>query len=168
MGKNYQRQRRESVMDFKHICIKWGNNMASNNTRYMTPLYWVAGHCHHNAKKNHKQFKCYKPTDQATDQQTRSPVSAKKELNIEMCVSGRRQFQYLAIINIRGAWEGAPMDTVFIGPPYLSGVFLWSAYLRNRQELVTRFKIAHYFSVSQDNLCSGSIFWKKIVLKGPD
>ena len=40
---------------------------------------------------------------QATDQQTRSPVSAKKELNIEMCVSGRRQFQYLAIINIRGA-----------------------------------------------------------------
>ena len=51
-------------------------------------------------KKNHKQFKCYKPTDQATDQQTRSPVSAKKELNIQMCVSGRRKFQYLAIISV--------------------------------------------------------------------
>ena len=121
-------------------------------------------HCHYNAKIKHKQFKCYKLMDQATDQQTRSPVSAKKELNIEMCVSGRRQFQYLAIINIRGAWEGALMDMVFIGPPYLSGVFLWSAYLRNRQELVTCFKIAHYFLISHDNLCSGSIFWKRIVL----
>ena len=41
MIKNYQR--RESVMDFWHICIKSGNDKASNKTIYMTPLSWMAG-----------------------------------------------------------------------------------------------------------------------------
>ena len=115
-------------------------------------------------KKKPKQFNSV--TNRRTERLTNrlSPVSAQKELNIEICVSGGRKFQYLAIIRIRGAWEGAQMDMVFIGPPYLSGVFLWSAYLRNRQELVTCFKIAHYFLICHNNLCSGSIFWKRIVL----
>ena len=122
-------------------------------------------HCHYNAKKNTQTIQqCYKSTEQVTDQQIMSPVSAKKKLIIEMCVSGGRKYQYLAIISIRGVWGFAQMDMVFIGRPYLSGVFLWSAYLRNRQELVTCLKIAHYFLICHDNLCSGSIFWKRIVL----
>ena len=60
-------------------------------------------HCHYNARKTQTIQQCYQQTDQATDQQTMSPVSAKKELNIEKCVSGRRKYQYLAIISIRGA-----------------------------------------------------------------
>ena len=117
-------------------------------------------------QEKHKQFNSVtnRPTDQATDQQTMSPVSAKKELNIEMCVSGRRKYQYLAIISIRGVWGFAQMDMVFIGRPYLSGVFLWSAYLRNRKELITGFKMTHYFLFFLDYVYSGSIFWERIVL----
>ena len=41
-------------------------------------------HCRYNARKTQTIQQCY-------------------ELNIEMCVSGRRKYQYLAIISIRGA-----------------------------------------------------------------
>ena len=49
------------------------------------------------------------------------------------------EFQFLAISDIWGAWEGAQIDMVSFGPPYLSGGFLWSAYLKYRQKLVTLF-----------------------------
>ena len=65
-----------------------------------------------------------------------------------MCVSGRIKFQYLAIIRIRGTLEGAQMVMFSIGTPYLSGVVLWSAYLRNGQELVTCCKVTSFFDFS--------------------
>ena len=144
MVKNYQW--RKSVRDFSHICIKWGNNKA----RYVD--IW-----HHCLRWLGRDSLLWLQFNIVTNWIWRYG-------DMEIHVLGRRKFQYLAIISIRGAWEGAQMDTVFIRPPYLSGVFLWSAYLRNRQELVTCFKIAHYFLICHDNLCSGSIFWKRIVL----
>ena len=102
-------------------------------------------YCHYNARKTQTIQQCY-------------------ELNIEMCVSRRRKYQYLAIISIRGAWGCAQMDLAFIGRPYLSDVFLWSVYLRNRQAVITRFKMTHHFWIFLDYLCRGSIFWERIVL----
>ena len=55
------------------------------------------------------------------------------------------------------------MDMVSIRQSHLSGVFYWFAHLRNRQELVTLFKMTTYLLITHDNLGSESIFSGRIV-----